>query len=204
MASEDIAARGDASKRVRLLQLFLGIIVCCGPNDRQRVINVSARKGATNIIPFCFCTFSRLPSHLPSIFVGLPPSKKYSFWQSQTLLGLRLNVLMFCARVSHAARILERTTHFGKQLRIKIPRVDAVLSAKFSFSRTSWKGTRSRFFSNFKPSRRTHFISSCTGKQSKRLEVIHESPIISFNAHTFHGPFPCLTIFSTRYFGLNP
>jgi len=167
MASEDIAARGDASKRVRLLQLTLGTIVCCGPNDRKRV----------NKKIFLLAISNSPRPHTKCPYV--------------------------CARVSHAARILERTTHFGQQLHIQMPRVDAVLSAKFSFSRTSWKGTRSRLFSNL-PSRRTHFISSCTGKQSKRLEAIHESPIIAFNAHTFHGPFPCLTIFSTRYFGLDP
>ena len=157
MASEDIAARGDASKRVRLLQLTLGTIVCCGPNDRKRV----------NKKIFLLAISNSPRPHTKCPYV--------------------------CARVSHAARILERKT-----LRVKVAHRNATsrrgfFSAKFSISCTSWKETRSRFFSNFNPSRRTISFRRVLANKS---HVGSDSQITnhSLYAHTFHGSFPCLTI----------
>ena len=56
MASEDIAARGDASIKVRLFQLTLGIIVCCGQNVRKRV-KQRQREEATQFFSLLFLHF---------------------------------------------------------------------------------------------------------------------------------------------------
>jgi hypothetical protein len=117
MASEDIAARGDASERVRLLQLTLGIIVCAGPNDRKRV-KQRQREEATQI--FFLFVFALSPDYqaisAPRFFfcrrqkiflLEKIPFAKANTPQPQTKCPL------VCARVSHAARILERKTHFG-------------------------------------------------------------------------------------------
>ena len=86
MASEDIAARGDASIKVRLLQLTLGIIVCCGQNVRKRV-KQRQREEATQFFSLLFCTFSRLPSHFRPPFLLLPPSKNIPFGKDSFCKG---------------------------------------------------------------------------------------------------------------------
>ena len=98
MASEDIAARGDASIKVRLLQLTLGIIVCCGQNVRKRV-KQRQREEATQFFSLLFLHFLQTTKPVPPPVSSSAAVKKYSFWkrfllQRQTLLSLKLNARM--------------------------------------------------------------------------------------------------------------
>ena len=158
--------------------------------------NVSAKR-RRNFFPFCFALSPDYQaSSAPRFFfcrrqkiflLEKIPFAKANTPQPQTKCP------HVCARVSHAARILERKT-----LRVKVAHRNATsrrgfFLRKFSISCTSWKGTRSRFFSNFNPSRRT---ISFRRVLANKLHVGSDSQITnhSLYAHTFHGSFPCLTI----------